>query len=90
MKFEEHIKNESKTSEITTYEHVSKIAADECGLYESSEILQAVRFLKDLGSLQYFENPILKDKIVINPQVCIKHSKKKINFNSSQFFLSGL
>lgn len=43
--------------------------AESCGIYDEHEILQAIRFLSDLGSLQYFENNGLKDKVVINPQV---------------------
>jgi hypothetical protein len=38
------------------------------GICEQQEILQAVRFLNDLGSLQYFEDSSLKDKVVVNPQ----------------------
>ena len=80
MKLELSIKEESKKTQITTFENISRIASEECGLYEPNEILQAIRFLKDLGSLQYFENPSLRDKIVINPQVRIsKPHKNKIN-----------
>lgn len=42
--------------------------AESVSLFNMHEILQAVRFLNDLGSLQYFEITGLKDKIVINPQ----------------------
>ncbi len=72
LKLEKLIKEESDKIQITTFENIAKIASEECGLFEQNEILQAIRFLKDLGSIQYFENPSLKDKIVINPQV-IKH-----------------
>jgi len=36
---------------------------------DSSKTLQAVRFLNDLGSILYFENDNLKNKVIINPQV---------------------
>jgi len=42
--------------------------ANENGLFDEQEILQGIRFLADLGSIQFFETSGLKDKIVINPQ----------------------
>ena len=42
--------------------------AEENGIYDSEEILQAIKFLNDLGSVQYFENKSLKNKVIINPQ----------------------
>ena len=33
------------------------------------EVVEAVRLLNDLGSLQYFDKHGLKDKVIINPQV---------------------
>ena len=56
---------------MVTYKEITSIA-DTCGIYDQKEILQAVRFLHDLGSLQYFENIALKDKVVINPQVILR------------------
>lgn len=50
------------------YEEI-RVEAGKCGIYEEQEVLQSVRFLSDLGSLQYFETNGLKDKVVINPQV---------------------
>lgn len=32
------------------------------------KILQAVRFLHDLGSIQHFQNEHLRNRVVINPQ----------------------
>ena len=37
------------------------------GIY-GDEVIQSVRFLHELGSLQHFENEFLKDNVVINPQ----------------------
>lgn len=53
---------------IISFEEL-KLVAEKCGIYNKQEILEAVRFLNDLGSVQYFENNELKDKIIINPQV---------------------
>ena len=43
------------------------VQAHTVGIY-GDEVLQSVRFLHELGSLQHFENEFLKDKVVINPQ----------------------
>lgn len=67
LNFEKEIKKE--TQALLLYEDVKSIA-EKCGIYEDQEILTAVRFLSDLGSLQYFETNGLKDRVVINPQVC--------------------
>lgn len=53
--------------DIVTYENASKIAHDS-GIFENSEVLQAIQFLHDLGSLQYFSSEYLKNYVVINPQ----------------------
>lgn len=45
--------------------------AEKCGIYEEQEVLNAIRFLNDLGSLQYFESNRLKNYVVINPQVFV-------------------
>ena len=33
-----------------------------------SQVAQAVQFLHDLGTLQHFDNELLRDRVVINPQ----------------------
>lgn len=78
MKFEEGIKAESREKDVITYDEMSNIA-DRFAIYESNELIEAIRFLNDLGSLQYFEKVQLKDKIVINPQV-FSLTKKKLFF----------
>lgn len=50
------------------FEYISSLAT-ECGIFENDEILAAIRFLNDLGSIQYFERNGLKDRVVIDPQV---------------------
>lgn len=50
------------------YREICELATT-AGIFDEKEILESVRFLNDLGSLQYFENDSLKDKIIINPQV---------------------
>ena len=62
------IKIEGERRSLMNYDEV-KASAEKSGIYDEQEVLQAVRFLSDLGSLQYFENNGLKDKVVINPQV---------------------
>ena len=60
--FEKEIKKSSKTKSLITYDELVDIA-ERSSLFEAEEILQAVRFLNDLGSLQYFEINGLKDKV---------------------------
>lgn len=53
--------------DILRYQEVETIAHN-AGIFEASEVLQAVQFLHDLGSLQYFSSEHLKNYVVINPQ----------------------
>jgi leucine-rich repeat kinase 2 len=53
--------------DILEYSEVEDIAQT-VGIFDSSEVLQAVQFLHDLGSLQYFSSEHLKKHVVINPQ----------------------
>ena len=62
------MKEKSQTLSLIKYKEISDIAFDS-GLLDSKEVKEAVSFLNNLGSLQYFENDSLKDKVIINPQV---------------------
>ncbi len=53
--------------DILEYNQVTDIAHN-AGIFDPGEILQAVQFLHDLGSLQYFPSEHLKHYVVINPQ----------------------
>ena len=53
--------------DILAYNEVTEIAQN-AGIFESDEVLQAIQFLHDLGSLQYFSSEHLKNYVVINPQ----------------------
>lgn len=66
--FEREIKNKSNESALISYKEATDLASSS-GIFDSKEVLDAVRFLNDLGSLQYFENDSLKDKVIIDPQV---------------------
>jgi leucine-rich repeat kinase 2 len=65
--FEKKVKKLSDKVPLVSYDELVEIA-ESSSLFDSNEILQAIRFLNDLGSLQYFEITGLKDKVVINPQ----------------------
>lgn len=65
--FENKIKKLAGEKSLIDYKEVVEIA-ESSSLFDPNEILQAVRFLNDLGSLLYFEINGLRDKIVINPQ----------------------
>lgn len=68
MVFEKEVKKKSKECALISLNEITEIASAS-GIFESKEILESIRFLNDLGSLQYFENETLKDKVIINPQV---------------------
>jgi hypothetical protein len=55
------------TEDILEYDQVKNIA-NNAGIFDPAEVLQAVQFLHDLGSLQYFSSEHLKSYVVIHPQ----------------------
>lgn len=65
--FEKSVRDMSKTRFLISYTEMVSVA-EASGLFDEQEVLQGIRFLADLGSVQYFETTGLKDKIVINPQ----------------------
>lgn len=90
LKFENSIKEQGKQQKVIEYTALANVA-EVSGIYDSNEVLQAVRFLHDLGSLQYFENLALKDKVVIDPQVIEQKEKPLLLFlNINIKTLSGL
>ncbi|KAL8560611.1 hypothetical protein ACOMHN_062576 [Nucella lapillus] len=77
--FEDNLKMITDRS-VIPYTELEKIA-NQSGIFEASEVVQAVhflhelgsvvqavQFLHELGSLQHFTNDFLKDQVVINPQ----------------------
>ena len=52
---------------IRSLDDVKKLAIDS-GIFEHAEIMQSIRFLHELGTLQHFSNEFLKDRVVIDPQ----------------------
>ncbi|KAL5004316.1 hypothetical protein ScPMuIL_017772 [Solemya velum] len=67
LTFENHIVKYRETADVVEYSDVEK-KANISGIFDKTEIYQAVQFLHDLGSLQHFTNNFLKSKVVINPQ----------------------
>ncbi|KAK7503510.1 hypothetical protein BaRGS_00005049 [Batillaria attramentaria] len=66
LSFEEALKRITGRS-VIPYSELERIA-NTSGIFETSEVIQAVQFLHELGSLQHFTNDFLKDQVVINPQ----------------------
>ncbi|XP_048259206.1 uncharacterized protein LOC124134238 [Haliotis rufescens] len=66
LSFEEQIKS-LKDSSVIEYKDLEK-KAHISGIFSQSEVSQAVQFLHELGSLQYFTNDYLKSYVVVNPQ----------------------
>ncbi|XP_060062845.1 uncharacterized protein LOC132543370 [Ylistrum balloti] len=67
LHFESLISQGKKKIPVLDYTNVEKIAAD-AGIVEPSEVSQAIQFLHDLGSVQYFPSEFLRSRVVINPQ----------------------
>lgn len=64
----QQIKNEKS---LLDYSECAKIASNH-GIFDSTELSQALQFLHDLGSIMYFSNQeILRTKVVINPQFMV-------------------
>ncbi|XP_012936376.2 uncharacterized protein LOC106011403 [Aplysia californica] len=40
----------------------------EVGIYDEKDIREAIQFLHELGTVQYFDNDFLRQQVVINPQ----------------------
>ena len=68
LEFERLVKERSTKDNLLTIADMTEFG-EKCGITETGEVLEVVRFLSDLGSLQYFETNGLKDKVVIKPQV---------------------
>lgn len=47
------------------------IKGEEAGIIDEQELLQTIRFLSDLGSVQYFEVADLREYVIIDPQVIL-------------------
>ncbi|RNA31785.1 putative serine threonine- kinase pats1 [Brachionus plicatilis] len=67
LNFEKSVREKSKKEPIINKDKAKQLA-EKNGIYDEQEFGQVVKFLNDLGSLQYFENQSLRNKIVINPQ----------------------
>ncbi len=68
LNFDQLIKKESESNSLISFDELTEKAAL-VGVIDKQEVLQSIRFLSDLGSMQYFEVNGLKDKVIINPQV---------------------
>lgn len=66
LSFEKELKDQ--TIPIIEYSTAENIALD-VGISDTHEILNSITFLNDLGSIQYFENDRLKNKVITSPQV---------------------
>ncbi|CAH1232773.1 MFHAS1 [Branchiostoma lanceolatum] len=67
LRFEQAVIKDRKKQSVLPWEVVAKHASG-AGIFDRSELNQAVQFLHDLGTLQHFDNEYLKDRVVINPQ----------------------
>lgn len=70
LQFEDVLKKMKLKRNLIEFSEILPISTS-CGIFENSETIQAIQFLHDLGSLLYFNNEFLKDKVVINPQYIV-------------------
>uniref|UniRef100_K1PTH6 non-specific serine/threonine protein kinase n=1 Tax=Magallana gigas TaxID=29159 RepID=K1PTH6_MAGGI len=56
-----------KENAILDWGEVEKIAREE-GIYHEQDLKEAVSFLDNLGTVQYFDTDFLRDKVVVDPQ----------------------
>ncbi|KAL3307307.1 Leucine-rich repeat serine/threonine-protein kinase 2, partial [Cichlidogyrus casuarinus] len=54
-----------------------------CGIY-ADEIQRATKFLHDLGSIQFFENEMLQDIVIVRPQWLIDVMACLISVNNDK------
>lgn len=86
---EKEIRSLSTSKFLIAYSEMVEIAVEH-GLFGELEIQQGIRFLNDLGIIQYFKNSGLKENIIINPQwivnvmACLVSVKKK-SVNEGRF-----
>ncbi|KAI3380042.1 hypothetical protein SNEBB_002052 [Seison nebaliae] len=62
---------EISNQNIISLDTAKSIALD-CGIVGHEEQMESIGFLHSLGSIQYFDNIYLKDKVVVNPQWIVK------------------
>ncbi|KAH3812974.1 hypothetical protein DPMN_141417, partial [Dreissena polymorpha] len=67
LQFENNVIAARTDSNVIEYSALEKMA-NASGVFDKTEVFQAVQFLNDLGSLQHFTTESLKSKVVINPQ----------------------
>ncbi|RNA35085.1 putative serine threonine- kinase pats1, partial [Brachionus plicatilis] len=70
LEFESELHKLKREKYFLDYSEAEKIA-DNHGIFEQTELAQALGFLHDLGSIMYFNNQFLRDKVVINPQFMV-------------------
>lgn len=67
LNLEKQILAERTKQSILDYSVIEDFAMEH-GIFDDKDVKQAIKFLDDLGTVQYFDNDFLRDKVVINPQ----------------------
>ncbi|XP_059158979.1 uncharacterized protein LOC131942991 [Physella acuta] len=67
LKLEEQILKARKAKSILEWTKIKQFCM-EVGIYDEKDIREAIQFLHELGTVQYFDNEFLRDQVVINPQ----------------------
>ncbi|XP_061180809.1 uncharacterized protein LOC133189455 [Saccostrea echinata] len=71
LNLEEKMLKMRKDSSILSWSQVEQIARDE-GIYHEQDLKEAISFLDNLGTVQYFDTDFLRDKVVVDPQWIVK------------------
>lgn len=70
LQLEEKLNELKANTSLIDYKEIETLAT-KYGIFDKSELNQTIQFLHDLGSLLYFNNEFLKNKIIINPQYIV-------------------
>ncbi|GFN74887.1 leucine-rich repeat serine/threonine-protein kinase 1, partial [Plakobranchus ocellatus] len=67
LSLEKHLDSMRRQEALLPYSKIEDEAGS-AGIFDSTELVQAVQFLHDLGSLQFFNTTFLRSHVVIVPQ----------------------
>ncbi|PVD34730.1 hypothetical protein C0Q70_06007 [Pomacea canaliculata] len=83
LSLEQKILAERSTKSILQWEIIKGFSM-EVGIYDEKDIKEAIQFLHELGTVQYFDNDFLREIIVINPQWIVNVMACVVSVKDSQ------
>ncbi|KAK3737158.1 hypothetical protein RRG08_016463 [Elysia crispata] len=67
LSLEKHLDKLRAKEALLPWKKIEEVAGT-AGIFDNTELVQAVQFLHDLGSLQFFNTPFLRSHVVVVPQ----------------------